>query len=154
MTNINITYIDTSDADYRDWQLDADQPMLICIDCYRLVPRRFSQQHRCEQCHQRKKRKSARGRAHGRAMKHRRERRERQQAVHDKTYRKPRTWIKSQELVCAVCRCKLTLETAEVDHVVPLSLGGENHPRNYQVLCHGCHEIKTLGDSLWTNVKK
>lgn len=150
---IPITYIDTSDPDYRDWQLDPDQPMLICIDCYRLVPRHHPLQHRCEICHQHKQRKTPRGRAKKRAMKQRRERRERQQTVHDESYRKPRTWIKSQELVCAVCRCQLTLETAEVDHVVPLSLGGENHPRNYQILCHGCHEIKTLGDSLWTNVR-
>lgn len=150
---IPITYIDTSDADYRDWQLDPDQPMLICIDCYRLVPRHHPMQHRCEICHQHKQRKTPRGRAKKRSMKQRRERRERQQTVHDESYRKPRTWIKSQELVCAVCRRQLTLETAEVDHVVPLSLGGENHPRNYQVLCHRCHEIKTLGDSLWTNVR-
>lgn len=150
---IAITYIDTSDPDYRDWQLDPDQPMLICIDCHCLVPRHHPLQHRCEQCHQRKRRKSSRGKARKRAMDRRRTRRERRQAVHDESYRKPRTWIKSQELVCAVCRRQLTLETAEVDHIVPISLGGENHPRNYQILCHQCHEIKTLGDSLWVNLR-
>lgn len=140
------------DPDYRDWQLNSDQPMLICIDCYHLVPRRHPLQHRCEICHQHKQRKSPRGRARKRAMNQRRERLERQQTVHDKSYRKPRTWIKHQELVCATCGARLSLETAEVDHVVPLSLGGENHPRNFQVLCHSCHEIKTLGDSLWANL--
>ena len=141
-----------NDADYRDWQLNSDQPMLICIDCYCLVLRRHPLQHRCELCHQHKRRKSDKEKQRRKQMGKRRWRRERQQTVHDESYMKPRTWVKYQKLACAICGAKLSLETAEVDHVVPLSLGGENHPRNFQVLCHGCHEIKTLGDSLWVNL--
>ena len=147
---IPITYIDTSDPDYRDWQLNRDQPMLICIDCYRLVPRRYPLGNRCQKCH-RRKRTQARLRRRARMYRNRNRRLRTQRQ--SKGFMRPRTWIKHQEPVCAMCRCRLTLETAEVDHVVPISLGGENHPRNYQILCHGCHEIKTLGDSLWVNVR-
>ncbi|MFE1828355.1 HNH endonuclease [Streptomyces yangpuensis] len=31
----------------------------------------------------------------------------------------------------------------DVDHVRPLSLGGEDTDSNSQVLCHGCHGLKT-----------
>ncbi|WP_244888740.1 HNH endonuclease [Streptomyces purpureus] len=31
----------------------------------------------------------------------------------------------------------------DVDHVRPLSLGGEDIDSNVQVLCHGCHQLKT-----------
>ncbi|WP_239697103.1 HNH endonuclease signature motif containing protein [Streptomyces sp. OspMP-M43] len=31
----------------------------------------------------------------------------------------------------------------DVDHVRPLSLGGEDVDTNVQVLCHGCHGLKT-----------
>ncbi|WP_229848372.1 HNH endonuclease [Streptomyces melanogenes] len=31
----------------------------------------------------------------------------------------------------------------DVDHVRPLSLGGEDVDSNVQVLCHGCHQLKT-----------
>ncbi|WHM41171.1 HNH endonuclease signature motif containing protein [Streptomyces sp. BPTC-684] len=30
----------------------------------------------------------------------------------------------------------------DVDHVRPLSLGGEDIDSNVQVLCHGCHGLK------------
>ncbi|MGW0972673.1 HNH endonuclease [Streptomyces griseus] len=30
-----------------------------------------------------------------------------------------------------------------MDHVRPLSLGGEDTDSNVQVLCHGCHQFKT-----------
>ncbi|MFJ2132960.1 HNH endonuclease [Streptomyces sp. NPDC087845] len=31
----------------------------------------------------------------------------------------------------------------DVDHVRPLALGGEDIDGNVQVLCHGCHGLKT-----------
>ncbi|MFI8810261.1 MULTISPECIES: HNH endonuclease [unclassified Streptomyces] len=31
----------------------------------------------------------------------------------------------------------------DVDHVRPLSRGGEDVDSNVQVLCHGCHQLKT-----------
>ncbi|MFI6687751.1 HNH endonuclease [Streptomyces sp. NPDC050485] len=31
----------------------------------------------------------------------------------------------------------------DLDHVRTLSLGGEDIDSNVQVLCHGCHQLKT-----------
>ncbi|MFA7765305.1 HNH endonuclease [Streptomyces sp. NRRL S-448] len=44
--------------------------------------------------------------------------------------------------------CDWCLETygsddVDVDHVRPLSLGGEDTDGNVQVLCHDCHQLKT-----------
>ena len=139
--------------DNPEWQLNNDQPMLICVDCHRLVPRHHPLQNRCRECHQKRRRKTAQGKAQKKAMRQTRDRRERAQTVHDGGYQKPRTWAKSQKLVCAICQRPLTLETAEVDHIKPLCLGGDNHPRNFQILCHECHKIKTVGDNLWINLE-
>ncbi|WP_267488100.1 HNH endonuclease [Streptomyces sp. DH8] len=34
-------------------------------------------------------------------------------------------------------------DEVDVDHVRPLSRGGEDVDSNVQALCHGCHQIKT-----------
>ncbi|WP_331446015.1 HNH endonuclease signature motif containing protein [Streptomyces xanthochromogenes] len=34
-----------------------------------------------------------------------------------------------------------------MDHVRPLSLGGEDVDSHVQVLCHGCHGLKTRTES-------
>ena len=34
----------------------------------------------------------------------------------------------------------------EIDHVVPLHLGGNNSDSNLQLLCHDCHEIKSRSE--------
>lgn len=39
-------------TDTPEWQLNNDQPMLICVDCHRLVPRRHPLQNRCQECHE------------------------------------------------------------------------------------------------------
>ncbi|MET9147315.1 HNH endonuclease signature motif containing protein [Streptomyces sp. NPDC004042] len=36
-----------------------------------------------------------------------------------------------------------TADGVDVDHVRPLALGGEDVAGNVQVLCHGCHQLKT-----------
>ncbi|OAR25604.1 hypothetical protein A8W25_08450 [Streptomyces sp. ERV7] len=38
-------------------------------------------------------------------------------------------------------------EVDDVDHMRPLSLGGEDRESNVQVLCHGCHQLKTEADA-------
>ena len=152
MTNISITYIDTSDPDYRDWQLDPDQPMLICIDCHKLVRRHSALQHRCHHCNIRKPAAAERRTRRNRNKKTNRQHKERCQKQ-STGYVKPRTWIKHQEPVCAMCGQRRTISELDVDHVVPLWAGGVNGPENYQVLCKDCHEMKTLGEQLWLNAR-
>lgn len=144
--HIAITYIDTTDPDYRDWQLNRDQPMLICIDCHCLVPRRYPLGNRCQKCH-RRKRTQARLRRRARMHKNR-NRRERTQRQSE-GFMRPRTWIKHQEPVCVMCGIRRTISELDVDHVKPLWAGGVNGPENYQVICKDCHRLKTEVESLW-----
>ena len=46
--------------------------------------------------------------------------------------------------VCQICGWRLLPGTRwEVDHVIPLSLGGQDARDNMQVLCAACHGTKT-----------
>lgn len=51
----------------------------------------------------------------------------------------------SQEWKCGMCRNMLT-HVFEVDHVVPLYMGGGNDDSNLMALCRECHGIKTAED--------
>ncbi|MFF8026188.1 HNH endonuclease [Streptomyces sp. NPDC007896] len=44
---------------------------------------------------------------------------------------------------CDWCPGDFSADGVDVDHVRPLSLGGEGIDSNVQVLCHGCHQLKT-----------
>lgn len=46
---------------------------------------------------------------------------------------------------CAGLRCDRYLKRSEfhVDHIIPRSQGGTNHPNNLQALCITCHGKKT-----------
>jgi len=44
--------------------------------------------------------------------------------------------------------CKMTCVFAEVDHIIPLYLGGTNDYENLQALCPNCHTIKTIRDDV------
>ncbi|MFD8008317.1 HNH endonuclease [Streptomyces mirabilis] len=44
---------------------------------------------------------------------------------------------------CDWCPGDFPADGVDVDHVRPLSLGGEDIDSNVQVLCHGCHQLKT-----------
>lgn len=50
-----------------------------------------------------------------------------------------------QAWCCADCRNPLEA-TLEIDHVVPLHLGGSNHMSNLQALCPACHARKTQAE--------
>jgi 5-methylcytosine-specific restriction protein A len=57
---------------------------------------------------------------------------------------KVRALVLAQEPACRVCGAL----SEEVDHIVPLRLGG--HPRarsNLQALCHSCHSRKTARET-------
>ena len=44
---------------------------------------------------------------------------------------------------CAMCKCNLTCKNMHIDHIVPLSAGGDNEPDNLQALCRPCHFAKS-----------
>ena len=47
-----------------------------------------------------------------------------------------------QEGLCAGCRMMFPFQNFEVDHVVPKSKGGTDHPDNLQLLCSACNRLK------------
>ena len=55
-------------------------------------------------------------------------------------------WKAAQEQVCAECGARGGGLILEIDHVVPLSLGGEDDTTNLQLLCWRCHKNKTARD--------
>ena len=58
-----------------------------------------------------------------------------------------RAQVLAEEPFCRHCLPKgQRVRSEEVDHVVPLSQGGENHRSNLQALCKPCHEAKTIAE--------
>jgi 5-methylcytosine-specific restriction protein A len=56
-------------------------------------------------------------------------------------------WLRANPL-CCVCEAEGKITIAdEVDHIVPLSVGGRDHESNYQSLCKPCHAVKTAGEA-------
>jgi 5-methylcytosine-specific restriction endonuclease McrA len=51
--------------------------------------------------------------------------------------------LDSQDNKCACCQVELTEETRELDHVMPLILGGTNSIENLQWLCQFCNSSKS-----------
>ena len=47
-----------------------------------------------------------------------------------------------QEGRCGGCKVEFLFRIMEVDHVVPRSRGGSDHPENLQLLCPNCNRIK------------
>jgi 5-methylcytosine-specific restriction protein A len=58
---------------------------------------------------------------------------------------KLRAWVLSREPLCRACDAAGTVRAAEeVDHVVPLFMGGSNSEDNLQPLCKACHLAKSI----------
>ena len=47
-----------------------------------------------------------------------------------------------QEGFCNGCRDHFKIRNLTVDHIVPQSKGGTDHPKNLQLLCHTCNATK------------
>lgn len=62
-----------------------------------------------------------------------------------------RIWAQQSNL-CANCENELD-ETAQLDHMWALELGGPDHPANIRAVCPNCHARKTLRDN-WLKRKR
>lgn len=51
----------------------------------------------------------------------------------------------SQQWKCAKCTCLLP-SCFELDHILPVALGGDNYTSNLQALCLECHRTKSVFD--------
>ena len=47
-----------------------------------------------------------------------------------------------QEGVCVGCETHFPFRVMDVDHILPRSKGGTDHPDNLQLLCSGCNRSK------------
>jgi len=63
-------------------------------------------------------------------------------------WRELREYVLSQNPICVMCQSRgLTVLAEEVDHIVPMSKGGEPYDLdNLQPLCKSCHSRKTAVD--------
>ena len=55
--------------------------------------------------------------------------------------------IKRLRVLARNPRCPCGLKATEVDHVVPLRLGGTHDDDNLEALCKPCHSRKTISES-------
>ena len=137
MKKIDVWYVDTSNPNYRDWQLNHDNPYFICIDCFKLSKRKSEFSQRCLEC----------------TIKHRKLMKQ----VHKERYAKkllqskvpngmtPKTY-KKKHPACEMCGYKGQLT---VDHIIPIAQGGKSVESNYQTLCKKCHLMKNTCEDIW-----
>lgn len=57
-----------------------------------------------------------------------------------------RVAMKSNDCCQKCCRPVTGKLRAEIDHVIPIIIGGEHRESNLQLLCHECHAAKTKLD--------
>lgn len=54
----------------------------------------------------------------------------------------------SEHPLCIHCQQEgRVTEATELDHIVPLHLGGADDESNFQSLCHDCHAAKTADEA-------
>ncbi|MFJ5707622.1 HNH endonuclease [Streptomyces sp. NPDC093105] len=73
----------------------------------------------------------------------RRARSRRRAAEHDAAARLRRILQGRGHARCDWCLGRFSADDVDVDHVRPLSMGGTDTDGNVQVLCGGCHQLKT-----------
>ena len=58
-----------------------------------------------------------------------------------------RKQVFAEQPICVACKAKGRVTVAtQVDHIVALVNGGEDHADNRQALCASCHQVKTAQD--------
>lgn len=57
-------------------------------------------------------------------------------------YRAAKKKLLAKSDKCYWCGCKLTMQTATLDHLVPLSRGGLNNDNNYVLACEPCNKAR------------
>lgn len=102
-----------------------------CIDCTEPATHR----RRCERHHTEYERRPT--------VRARRARSRRRAARNDAAARLRRIIERKETAWCDWCRDDFPASGVDVDHVRPLSLGGADMDGNVQVLCRGCHALKT-----------
>lgn len=62
--------------------------------------------------------------------------------------------FKAQDCCCAGCKEALTVDTCDVDHWIPMRVGGPNRIENIQILCPTCNAEKSWKHPLlWLDEK-
>ncbi|MGW7411675.1 HNH endonuclease [Streptomyces sp. NPDC054863] len=108
--------------------------MTRCSDCTELATHRG----RCHTHHQAYEQRSA-VRSRHRQRKRSAQRHAGAAALRKRLQAKGHAW-------CDWCLEDFPADAVDVDHVRPLSLGGEDVASNVQVLCRPCHVLKTATD--------
>ncbi|MEU3074399.1 HNH endonuclease [Streptomyces laurentii] len=102
-----------------------------CIDCTEPATHR----RRCERHHREYEKRPA--------VQVRRARARRRAERHDAAARLRRVIERKTKAWCDWCLGNFAVAEVDIDHVRPLSMGGTDTDGNVQVLCHGCHQLKT-----------
>ena len=59
-----------------------------------------------------------------------------------KSYRNERAMLFERQKNCHWCGCVLTIETATLEHIYPLSKGGLDNANNYTLACKPCNNAR------------
>ncbi len=63
-------------------------------------------------------------------------------AKRKQNYRKQKEKLLLKSSLCHWCKANMTIETATLDHKVPLSRGGLNNFNNYVLACYACNQAR------------
>ncbi len=72
--------------------------------------------------------------------------------INNKIVREEKKRILKENNYCNICGSKK--ENYQVDHIIPVTIVGVNHPNNIQLLCLECHKNKTRIDQKIISILK
>jgi len=58
------------------------------------------------------------------------------------SYRKEKLKLLNKHPFCKWCHTKLSIETATIEHIIPLVIGGLNNFNNYAIACEKCNKTR------------